>query len=399
MTEVVAGWYGVDPFKMDLKTDPHEKFKQLRERAPVNLTPEGRWRLSRYEDIQKLLKRSSVGMRDLDGLIPDNNREESDAQRFMLRMDPPDHDRLRKLVSKAFTPASLARLRPRIQAITDKELDENCANGKIDFAPDLALLVPAASMCGMLGVPFEDRNYLSGLVSHATYLLAIQSYPELRPKAEAALGELATYMMGLIEERRLSPTDDILSALVSAEEDGDKLDNEELLQQSIGLLIAGLETTIGLIGNGIRCFAHNPDQFELLAQDPSFIHTAVEECLRYDPSIPYTVRVLWEDTEFGGITIPANAVISPILIGANRDPDIFTDPDRFDISRTEARHCSFGGGIHFCLGSHLARMNAEIAFNSIASRIHNIKLDESGFEWAPSLFRIPGKIPATFDLR
>ena len=393
------GWYGVNPLESDLKTDPHDIFRALREQAPVNLTPDGRWRLSRYEDIQKLLKHSKVGMRTLDGLIPDNTREQTDGSKFMLRMDPPDHDRLRSLVSKAFTPRALAAIRPQVQAMVDAELEQIVPRGKMDLIEHLALPVPAASMCAMFGVPFEDRNHLSGLVSLVTYLLAAAAFPNLQPRALKALEELAAYMLKLIEQRRQDPGEDILSGLVQVEEAGDTLTLEELLQQSIGLLVAGLETTIGLIGNGMRCFAQHPDQFELLAAQPELVDTAVEECLRFEPSVPYSYRVLWEDTEFGGITLPADAIVSAILIAANRDPAIFSDPNRFDITRTGAKHCSFGGGIHFCLGSHLARMNAEIAFQAMATRVKDIELDDAGFEWAPSLFRIPGRSPARFRQR
>ncbi len=398
-TNTEPGWYGFNPYKRDIKDDPHTMLRQLREQAPVNQTPEGRWRLSRYADIQKLLKNSSVGMRDLDGCIPDHTREESDASKFMLRMDPPDHDRLRGLVSKAFTPRALAAIEPQVRQMTNDELNKVVPKGEMDFAAELALLVPAASMAAMLGIPIEDRDRLSRLVSHATYVLAAKAYPDLMPMASKAIEELIIYMMQLIEARRTNPGDDILTALVQAEEAGDKLSDEELIQQCLGLLIAGLETTMGVIGNGMRCFARQPDQFELLAQQPELVDSAVEECMRYEPSVPLTVRVLWEDTDFDGITIPANGVVQAMLISANRDPAVFTEPDRFDITRKEAKHCSFGGGIHFCLGSHLARMNAAVAFSSMAERITNIELIEEGFEWAPSLFRIPGHIPARFELR
>lgn len=393
------GWYGVDPEAMDLKFDPHAHYRRLRELQPVNLTPKNEWRLSRYTDIQKLLKQSNSGMRDLDGLIPGETREETDASRFMLRMDPPDHDRIRRLVSKAFTPRALEAIRPAIQPLVDTELDRVAGQGHMDLVRDLALTVPAASMCAMLGVPFEDRHRLSQLVSLATYRLAKRQLPELQEDAEAAIMELADYMYRLIEQRRANPGSDILSLMVAAEEAGDRLSTEELLQQGIGLLVAGLETTIGLIANGMVAFARNPDQFERLAQDPGLIHGAVEECLRYEPSVPYTVRILWEDTEFGGYTIPANTVVWAVLIAGNRDPEVYSDPDRFDIGRNEAKHCSFGGGIHFCLGSHLARLNAEVALLAMARRFRNLRIEESAIEWAPSLFRIPGRIPARFDLR
>ena len=398
-TPVTPGWYGVNPHQSDLKSNPHALYRQLREEQPVNLTPDGNWRLSKYADIQKLLKHSNAGMRHLNGLIPGESKEESDASKFMLRMDPPDHDRLRRLVSKAFTPRALSAIRPAIQPVVDGELDRIADTGEMDLVADLALAVPAASMCCMLGVPFEDRHKLSQLVSLATYRLAKTGYPELQPAAEAAIMELASYMMVLIEQRREQPTDDILGQLVAAEEAGDRLSTEELLQQSIGLLIAGLETTIGLIANGMACFARYPDQLERLAHNPNLIDSAVEECLRFDPSVPYTIRVLREAAEFGGITIEADAIVSAVLIGANRDPDIFSNPDQFDIGRTDAKHCSFGGGIHFCLGSHLARLNAAVAFSSMASRFTNIRLQDNSIEWAPSLFRIPGKIPVFFDLR
>jgi len=397
--DVAPGWYGVDPTTTDLKADPHARYRHLREVQPVNLTPLGDWRLSRYADIQKLLKHSKSGMRNLQGLIPEETREETEASKFMLRMDPPDHDRLRNLVSKAFTPRALAAIRPAVEPLVIGELERVAPTGEMDLVADLALAVPAASMCAMLGVPFEDRHELTRLVSLATYRLARKAYPHLQAESEAAIMELAAYMLRLIEARRAHPTDDILGLLVRAEEAGDRLSNEELLQQSIGLLIAGLETTIGLIANGMVCFSRHPGEFEKLAADPGLARSAVEECLRFEPSVPITRRVLWEDTEFGGVTIPANAIVYAMLIAGNRDPAYFSEPDRFDIARDEARHCSFGGGIHFCLGSHLARLNAEIAFTEVARRFTGITVPEPQIEWAPSLFRIPGRIPASFTLR
>lgn len=395
----VPGWYGVNPNDTDLKPNPHPHYKHLRQVQPVNLTPVGDWRLSNYEDIQTLLKHSHSGMRDMVGLIPGETREQTNASKFMLRMDPPDHNRLRNLVSKAFTPRSLSTMRPMIEALVAAELDRVSSQGTMDLVSDLALTVPAASMCAMLGVPFEDRHKLTELVSLVTYRLAKQAYPHLQEQSEAAIMVLAQYMLVLIEERRANPSTDILGQLVTAEESGDRLTNDELLQQSIGLLVAGLETTIGLIANGMLCFSRYPNEFEKLAANPSLALSAVEECLRFEPSVPITLRVLWEDTQFGGVTIPANASVYALLISANRDPLYFTDPDRFDISRGEAKHCSFGGGIHFCLGSHLARMNAEIAFQQMSKRFTAIEIDEAHIQWAPSLFRIPGSIPARFQHR
>jgi len=225
--EAIPGWYGANPDEYDAKGAPHDAMRKLRETQPVNLQPDGHWRLSRYEDIQKLLKQSHSGMRHLDGLIPGETREESDASRFMLRMDPPDHDRLRNLVRKAFTPRALEAMRPELIRQVNLELDKVVARGEFDVVSDLALTVPAAAMCVMLGVPFEDRDRLSELVSVATFRLAKKSFPDLQAPAEAAIFELAEYMMVLIEERRANPGKDILSSLVMAEEDGDRLSPED----------------------------------------------------------------------------------------------------------------------------------------------------------------------------
>ncbi|GAB5452052.1 MAG: cytochrome P450 [Halioglobus sp.] len=396
---VTPGWYGADPIRMDLKTNPHRPYRQLREAQPVNLTPNGDWRLSRYQDVQKLLKHSHSGMRDTEGIIPGETAEDSANSKFILRMDPPDHDRIRNLVSKAFTPRALNAIGPAIEPFVQQELERVAEQGVMDVATDLSITAPAASMCAMLGVPFEDRHRLTRLVSLATNRLAKLAVPDMQEEAEAAIYELAGYMLELIEERRRKPSDDILGQLVSAEEAGDRLSNDELLQQSIGLLGAGLETTIGLIGNSMLAFSRHPEQFERLAASPELTPSAVEECLRFEPSIPMTIRVLWEDTEFGGITIPKNSRVIALIIAANRDPEVFTAPDTFDIGRRGAKHCSFGGGIHFCLGSHLARLNTEITFRAVAAKLTDLQVDESKLEWAPSLFRVPGKLPATFRLR
>jgi len=389
-----AGWFGANPDLPGFKLNPHALYKQLRETAPVNLTPNDMWRLTRYEDIQRLLKHTPAGMRDSEGLVAGMTREESDANRFILQMDPPDHDRIRRLVSKAFTPSALTAIGPLVQHSIDEELDKLDPLGTtIDVIPRLALPVPAASICAMLGVPFSDKDMLSEWVSLATYRLAAGAYPEMQEKAAEALQKLIVYMMALIEERRKNPTEDILGALVSAEEEGDRLDVDELLFNSIGLLIAGLETTIGLIGHAMRCFARFPEQWELLYQQPDLLDSAIEECLRFEPSVPLTIRTLHEDTEFGGIVIPKDQRVMAVLIAGNRDPAVFSDPDKFDITRNEARHCSFGGGIHFCLGSHLARLNTKIALSSMVGRFKDLQLDDDDIEWAPSLFRIPAKMP------
>ena len=233
--------------------DPYTGFNQLRETQPINLTPEGTWRLSRYADVQRLLRDVPAGMRLTNGMIPGQTEEIPGSGLFMLMQDPPSHTRLRKLVRKAFTPRSIDAWRPRAEALTDELLDRVAADGRMDLVSDLALPVPATLICELLGVPSEDQSAFTQWTADATFGLVVmrgQGDDAIRARVESASGNLLGYFNTLIEARRADPGDDLLSVLIAAEEEGDKLDPLELLSQSIGLLIAGFETTIGLIGNG-----------------------------------------------------------------------------------------------------------------------------------------------------
>ncbi len=212
---------------------------------------------------------------------------------------------------------------------------------------------------------------------------------------------MLAYFGRLIEERRKDPGDDLLSVLISAEEEGDKLSPLELLSQSIGLLIAGFETTIGLIGNGLTTLIRHPDELATLRARPELIESAVEECLRYSGPIIATVRVLHEAAKFGEFMIPRNSEVVAILAAGNRDPAVFEDPERFDVARyapgrDTAAHLSFGGGVHFCLGAHLARLETQVAIGSLVQRFDQLELVDRESEWGRSLFRVPGRIPIAF---
>jgi cytochrome P450 len=218
-----------------------------------------------------------------------------------------------------------------------------------------------------------------------------------RNKVFQAAGHLVTYMAKLIEQRRAAPADDMLTTLIRAEEAGDRLSPEELLSQSLGLLIAGFETTIGLIGNGVRQLLRHPDELAKLRDDPSLIDNAVEECLRTDGPIVATRRVLHEDAEIGGQRIRKNSELLLCLASAHRDPRVYADPDRFDIARREKSHLAFGGGIHFCLGAHLARMETQIAIGTLVRRLPGLTLASDQMEWGQSLFRVLGRLPVRFE--
>jgi cytochrome P450 len=402
----VPGWYGLEfTERIEQIEDPYADFKTLRERQPVNLTPDGSWRVSRYEDVHRLLRDVPSGMRRHNGLLPGQEVEEPGAGLFMLLQDPPNHTRLRKLVSKAFTPRAIESWCPRIEAITDSRLDRVAEQGKMDLVADLAQPVPATLICEMLGVPAEDQGTFTQWTTDATHGLIVVrggGDEETRQRVEAAGSSLLTYFNELIAERRGKESDDLLSTLIAAEEEGEKLSEIELLSQSIGLLIAGFETTIGLIGNGLTTLIRQPDEYQKLRAHPELIESAVEECLRYSGPITATVRVLHADAQFGDYVIPADAEVVALIGGANRDPEVFDDPERFDITRYEkdkgaAPHFAFGGGVHFCLGAHLARLETQVANGRLVRRFDNPRLLNAETEWSRSLFRVPGRIPITFD--
>jgi cytochrome P450 len=390
-------WKGCSPFDLEFRDDPYPRLRRLREADPVNETPVGIWRLLRYADVQRLLGEVPCGVRTTDGILPGVDERLEGQRNFMLQQDPPNHARLRRLVSHAFTPRALAAWREEIERVVDGCLDRVASRGEMDVIRDFALPVPSTIICGILGVPVEDRERFTVWTAQATLGLAAPIMPpEVVEQARAAGDALGDYFDRLIVERRASPRDDLLSALIRAEEEGDKLSTEELLSQAIGLLIAGFETTIGLIGNGVRALIRHPDQIEKLRARPELIGKAVQECLRYDGPIILTVRILHEDAEFGGRMIPKNAMVWAMLASANRDPDKFIDPDRFDIERDASDHVAFGGGPHFCLGHRLAEMEAQAAIGAFVRRFRDLRLQSETVEWGPSLFRVPGRLPVTF---
>jgi cytochrome P450 len=402
-------WHEADPDNPSYLDDPYPVYQRLREKHPVSLTPTGAWRLTRYDDCLRMLRHSGAGMRRTDGLLPDQSPEEAAEERgqFMLLTDPPKHTRLRKLVSKAFTPRSIAAWQPRIEAVTDELLDRVEARGQMDLIADLALPVPATLICEMLGVPVEDRDKFTEWTADATHGLATRrgkSPAELVKRVEKARMGLAGYFNGLINERRGQESNDLLGTLIAAEEEGDRLSPQDLLIQSIGLLIAGFETTIGLIGNGLTTLIRNPDEITRLRAEPELIESAVEECLRYSGPITWTVRVLHEAAEFGGYQLAVNEEVAVGLAAANRDPERFSEPEKFDIARytgggSSPAHLSFGGGAHLCLGAHLARLESQIAIGRLIERFTDLELLEPRTTWGRSLFRVPARVPVRFRAR
>jgi cytochrome P450 len=391
-------WLGAFPPELARQRDPYALLARIREHDPVNETPFGIWRLTRYDDVVRMLKEVPAGVRFADGTSFGGQAAGlSMPGRFILQQDPPNHTRLRKLMSIAFRPKATERLRERAAEIVDGQIDEALERGSMDVIADLALPVPATLICEMMGVPSADRARFTEWTSAATHLLAAMLQdPEIVARGVAAAQQLAAYFTDLIAERRRDLRDDILSDLIRAEEEGDRLSSDELLSQCIGLLIAGFETTIGLIGNGVRALVRHPDQLAALQNDPSLIGSTVEECLRYDGPILLTIRITRGETTFGSKVIPPNTPVMCMLGAANHDPAHFADPDRFDIHRKDNDHLSFGGGVHFCLGAHLARMETQQAIGGLVRRVRGLELASDEAVWGRSLFRVLGSLPVTF---
>jgi cytochrome P450 len=306
----------------------------------------------------------------------------------MLDRDPPDHTRLRGLVSKAFTPRVVEGLRPRIQQIVDELLAGVAGRGSMDLIEEFAYPIPVAVICEMLGVPVEDHERFKDWsldIARGLDLIWLGPDSEVGRRSVAARQSLAEYFRGLIAQRRAAPRADMLSGLIAAEEAGDKLNETELLATCILLLIAGHETTVNLIGNGTLALLRHRDQLRRLQQDPTLIGSAIEELLRYDGPVQRTARIPSEDVTIGGRTIARGEMVMPFIGAADRDPVQFPEPDRLDIGRADNRHIAFGWGIHFCLGAPLARIEGQIAINTLIKKWPKLALATDRPEYRQSL--------------
>ncbi len=395
-----------NPLSPDFIRDPYPFYERLRATDPMQLTPLGFYLASRHADVGLVLRDKRFG-KDYAGRTAKRYGaamlEEPifrSMGHWMLSQDPPDHTRLRGLVVKAFTARRVEDMRVRIQHIVDDSLDRVVGRGQMDLIADYAFRLPVIVICDMLGIPEEDREIF--FVRERTAGRLLDPVPLSRAEIDAAneshLASVA-YFQKLFELRRREPGDDLTTQLVQAEEDGNKLSNEELVANIILLFGAGHETTVNLIGNGILALHRHPDQLALLKARPELIGNAVEEFLRYDSSVQLTGRVALQDIEdLGGKRIAKGESVLCLLGSANRDPDAYADrPDRLDITRPNIRPHSFGGGIHFCLGAQLARIEAEVAISTLLRRLPDLVLDDADTpDWRPTfvlrgLQRLPAR--------
>ena len=386
-----------DPTTPAFRKDPFPVLHRLRDVDPIHRTSWG-WTLSRYRDCAKVLGSREFGMLGIREVLRmalgGGAAFEFISRRFQF-IDPPEHTRIRSLTTKAFSARRVLDMRPRIQRLVDQLLDKvNGAQG-FDVIAAVAYPLPAWVISEMLGTPVEDRQRLAAWTAPITRLQEPGPFdPTLLAAGDSAAAEFMAYVRALIDERRRRPGEDLLSALIAAEESGDRLALEELVAGVIFLFNAGHHTTRDFIGNALVALLQHRDQWELLGSEPSLIPEAVEECLRYDPSITRTIRIALLDTELDGRKVAAGEPVTCLLNAANRDPERFPEPDRLDVRRPDKDHLAFGGGIHFCLGATLARLETEVVLGALLHRYPGLQLAAEQLQWRESMtYRGPVTVP------
>jgi cytochrome P450 len=396
-----------NPLSPDFIRDPYPHYERLRTADPVHVNAHGAFVASRHAEVSLVVRDKRFGKDFIERTVRRYGPKIMDEPIFrsmshwMLQQDPPDHTRLRGLVVKAFTARRVEDMRPRIQEVVDQTIDKVIDRGHMDLIEDFAFRLPVTIICDMLGIPEEHREvFYASSRDGGRILDPVPLTPAEIMQANAAHAMAKMYFEQLFELRRASPGDDLTTQLVQAEEAGSKLTNEELTANIILLFGAGHETTVNLIGNGLLALQRNLDQLALLRANPSLITNAIEEFLRYDSSVQMTGRVALEDIEdLGGKRIPKGETVLCLLGSANRDPAVYPDhPDRLDITRPNVKPLSFGGGIHFCLGAQLARIEAEIAITTLLRRIPELRLDDADNpEWRPTfVLRGLKRLPASW---
>ncbi|MEG5135851.1 MULTISPECIES: cytochrome P450 [unclassified Microcoleus] len=398
-----------NPFDPNFQADPYPTYHRLHSEDPVHRTKIiADWVLTRYSDVKSILRDRRIQSfnkpetfakknqylkkqgKNIDALV-------STSERLLFYQNPQDHSRLRGLTNKAFSISSIELMRPTIQEIVDELLAQVLDRGHMDIISDFASILPATMISRMLGVPREDEAQLYQWSTILSRLLdpmvPLEEYEEMN-QATKGFDE---YFLQLIKQREKAPKADLISALIAAREQGDKLSLEELQATGILLFLTASETTVNAIGNGMLALLRNPQQLRLLKENPELISTASEEILRYDSPLQMAVRIAGEDIEVGGKTIRQGDKIILCLGAANRDPEQFVDPDRFDITRTNNNHLAFSDGVRYCLGAALARVEIQVAIQTLVQKLHHIQLAAEQIEWRKILvLRSLKALPVTF---
>jgi cytochrome P450 len=377
----------------EVLADPYPLFHRLRKEDPVHWDPFlYAWVVTRYRDVMTVLhsfsanrtptpeQLASMGLFELTPVAQVMVKQ-------MLFMDAPVHTRLRSLASAAFTPRRVEVLRGHIQEIVDRLIDKIESHGRMDLIADLAAPLPAIVTAEMLGVPVSDHQQLKMWSADFAEMLGnFQHNPDRVPRVSRSTKEMTAYFSSAIKQQRTCPREGLINSFLTAELEGDRLSEEEVIANTIVTMVGGQETTTNLIGNGVLSLLRNPGQLELLRSDLSLIPSAVEELLRYESPSQHTARLAPEDTELGGKPIRRRQAVIAVMAAGNRDPERFPDPDRLDITRKDNRHLAFGWAAHFCFGAPLARIEGQIAFSTILRRLPTLALEPGApIEWRTNL--------------
>jgi len=376
----------------EVLANPYPLFRRLRTEDPVHWDPFlHTWVVTRYVDVLEVLhsfsaerthtpeKLKAMGLAEMSPIAQLMVKQ-------MLFMDPPAHTRLRSLASQAFGPARVAVLRSHIREIVNRLLDAVQHNGQMDIIGDLAEPLPAIVTAEMLGVPLNDRFQLKAWSADFAEMLGnFQHNPEHAPRMLRAVQDMTAYFRDSIRRQKDIPQEGLVHSLMTAEVDGDRLTEEEVVANSIVTMVGGQETTTNLIGNGVLTLLRNPGEMKRLQGDPSLIPAAVEEMLRYESPSQHTGRLAPQDVELGGRLIRKGQAVMAVMAAANRDPERFSDPDRFDVTRTDNRHLAFGYAAHFCFGAALARVEGQEAFEAMIRRLPDLELQPGPLVWRNNL--------------
>jgi cytochrome P450 len=389
----------------DVLANPYPLYERLRTEAPVHWDPYlHAWVVTRYADVITVLHHFSanrtptpeqfaaIGLAELAPLAQVMVKQ-------MLFMDAPDHTRLRALASTAFTPARVESLRPHIKEILDNLLKPLLDAGRMDVIADIAAPLPAIVTAEMMGLPTSDATQLKDWSADFAEVLGnFQHNPDRASRTLKCVEEMTSYFRDAISRMRTGPSEGLINALLTAEVDGDRLTEEEIIANCIVTMVGGQETTTNLIGNGMLTLLRNADQLERLRNDLNLIPSAVEELLRYESPSQHTARICREDTELGGKLIRKGQAVIAVMGAGNRDPERFPEPDRLDLSRTDNRHLAFGWASHFCFGAPLARIEGQLAFEAIVRLTENLALQPGPLVWRDNLgLRGLTSLPVTFD--
>jgi cytochrome P450 len=382
----------------DMRRNPYPMYDQVRSSMPVLQVPGADiWMVLDYDGVKRALF-------DQDAFSSRASAPGDSPLDWLIFTDPPRHTKLRGIILRAFTPRSVASLEPRIREISRELLDQTIERGEMDLCGDYSIPLPLMVIAEMIGIPIEDRPLFKRWSEAILGLSdAVMGGPEAKARATEAFGaaksEMQAYLAGLLKERRTAPKDDLLTRLVEAEVDGERLTETEILDFFVLLLVAGSETTTNLISNAILSFIENPGELIRLQTTPELLSSAIEEVLRYRSPVQAVFRETKRDVDMHGQVIPAGKLVLPIIGSANRDPKQFHDAGHFDIARDPNPHIAFGHGIHFCLGAPLARLEAKIALGDLLARVKGFQL--AGSEpWEPrKAFHVhgPSSLPIRFD--